>query len=136
MQGAAATRLAFEVGMDDLDQASRYALKILPAESLHWLLPRLDPQRAFRRWLDTETIAFPGEPKRRCDTVAELVHREGLEPPWALIVEVEARARSAIVERLLEYELRSAARARHGPHQRDRYQVGAVLIVLTGVRKT
>ena len=118
--------------MDELDQTARYALKMTPAESLHWLVPDLDPDLAFRRWLDTETVAFPGEPKRRCDTVAELVSRDGNAPPWALVVEVEARPRSTIPDRLLEYQARLMRKLRHGPHRRDRYQVAGVLLLLRG----
>jgi hypothetical protein len=68
--------------MAELDEATRYALKLAPTEHLAWLLPRLDTDLEWRRWLDTETIAFPGEPKRRCDTVAELVSRKGTQLPW------------------------------------------------------
>src|SRR5437588_1916685 len=118
--------------MAELDQAARFALKIAPAEALHWLLPELDPDLTFTRWLDTETIAFPGEPRRRCDTVAELVSRTGQSPPWAVVLEVEARPRSTILDRLLEYEARLLRKLRHGPHRRDRYLVAGVLILLTG----
>src|SRR5689334_507309 len=116
--------------MDELDQTARYALKMAPAEALHWLVPDLNPDLVFRRWLDTEMIAFPGEPKRRCDTVAELVSRGGAGPPWALVLEVEARLRSTILDRLLEYQLRVMRKLRHGPPRRDRYQVAGVLILL------
>ena len=92
--------------MAELEQTARYALKVAPAEALHWLLPDLDADLAFTRWLDTETIAFPGEPGRRCDTVAELVSRSGKTSPWALVLEVEARLRSTILDRVLEYEVR------------------------------
>jgi hypothetical protein len=61
----------------ELDQTARYALKVSPAEAIRWLLPGLDADLGFTRWLDTETVAFPGEPGRRCDTVAELVSRSG-----------------------------------------------------------
>jgi hypothetical protein len=118
--------------MAELDQTARMALKIDPAESLRWLVPELDPDLAFTRWLDTETIAFPGEPGRRCDTVAELVSHAGRSPPWALVLEVEARLRATISARLLEYVSRLLRKVRHGPHHRDKYQVAAILILLTG----
>jgi hypothetical protein len=85
--------------MAELDETARYALKMAPAEALAWLLRRLDPDLAFSRWIDTEMIAFPGEPKRRCDTVAELVSRSGAVPPWALVLEVEARPRTNMLGR-------------------------------------
>ncbi len=121
--------------MAELDQTARYALKLAPAEVVPWLLPDLDPDLGFARWLDTETIAFPGEPGRRCDTVAELVSRTGRSAPWALVLEVEARPRSTILDRMLEYEARLLRKLRHGPRCRDRYQVAAVLIFLRGRKK-
>jgi hypothetical protein len=121
--------------MSDLDGAARYALKMRPAEKVSWLVPGLDEDLAFRRWLDTEMIAFPGEPKRRCDTVAELVSRSGKQAPWALVCEVEARPRATIRERLLEYQLRVLRKKRHGPRQRDRYQVAGLVLLLTGKMK-
>lgn len=121
--------------MSELDQTARYALKIDAIQILRWLLPTLDMDLAFTRWLDTETIAFPGEPRRRCDTVAELVSRTGSGPSWAVVLEVEARPRSTILDRLLEYVARLLRKLRHGPHKRDRYKVAAVLLFLTGRRK-
>jgi hypothetical protein len=118
--------------MAELDQTARSGLKLAPEEPLRWLLPKLSPDLAFRRWLDTEMIAFPGEPQRRCDTVAELVSRSGTSPPWAVVLEVEARPRATIIARLLEYLARLMRKLRHGPHGRDRYQLAAVLLVLTG----
>jgi hypothetical protein len=77
--------------MSELDATARYALQINPPEMVRWLLPGLDPDLGFSRGLDTEAIAFPGEPKRRSDTVAELTSRSGQSPPWALALEVESR---------------------------------------------
>ncbi len=95
-------------------------------------MPDLDADLDFARWLDTETIAFPGEPGRRCDTVAELVSRAGRSAPWALVLEAEARQSASILERVLEYEVRLLRKLRHGPHRRDRYQVAAVVLFLRG----
>jgi hypothetical protein len=119
----------------ELDQTARYALKLAPAEAIRWLLPDLDADLAFTRWLDTETIAFPGEPGRRCDTVAELVSRAGRSAPWALVLEAEARPTATILDRVLEYEARLLRRLRHGPHRRDRYLVAAVVIFLRGRKR-
>jgi hypothetical protein len=120
--------------MAELDEAARYALKRHPAEAVAWLLPTLDADLAFARWLDTQMIAFPGEPNRRSDTVAELVSRSGTAPPWALVIEVEAKPRASIRERILEYEVRVLRKLRHGPHRRDHYKVAAVVIFLSGQR--
>jgi hypothetical protein len=49
----------------EYDQAARYAAKHLDAEGfLRWLLPRAMAVRVFRRFLDTRTLTFPGEPDR------------------------------------------------------------------------
>ncbi|HEX5271906.1 MAG TPA: hypothetical protein VFW33_15515, partial [Gemmataceae bacterium] len=121
--------------MAELDQAARYALKLDPAEANRWLVPDRDADLGFTRWLDTETIAFPGEPGRRCDTVAELVSRGGKSAPWALVLEAEARPTASIIDRVLEYEARLLRRLRHGPRHRDRYLVAAVVIFLRGRKK-
>jgi hypothetical protein len=121
--------------MTELDQTARFLLKYRPAETLRWLVPDLDPDLRIARWLDTEMVAFPGEPRRRCDTVAELVSASGQSPPWALVLEVEGEKRANIVARLLEYLARLMRKLRHGPHQRDQYQLAAVLLVLTGGRR-
>jgi hypothetical protein len=121
--------------MAELDQTARFALKMNPAEVLAWVLGDLDPDLGFTRWLDTETIAFPGEPNRRCDTVAELVSRSGRSPPWALVLEVEARSRAAMLVRVLEYLARLLRKLRHGPRRRDRYLVAGVVLFLSGRRK-
>jgi hypothetical protein len=116
----------------ELDAAVRFAIKLAPEDHARWLQPKLSADLGFARWLDTELIAFPGEPRRRCDTVAELVSRSGSQAPWALVIEAEARPRSVILGRLLEYLLRVFRRVRHGPRGRDPYQVAGALIVLTG----
>lgn len=117
------------------DQTARFAIKQNPQEFLRWLLPRLDPDLSFSRWLDTQTIPFPGEPDRRCDTVAELVHSSGLAPPWALIAEVQTRPDYDLPDRLLEYLARARRELRHGPQDRDRYLVAGALLSLTGPRQ-
>jgi len=98
-------------------------------------VPTLDPDLARRRWLDTQMVAFPGEPKRRCDTVAELTSTTGSGPPWAFVLEVEARPRASMLARVIEYEARLLRRLRHGPHRRDRYQVAALVVYLSGRKK-
>ncbi len=120
--------------MAELDETARFALKIAPHEVIRWLLPSLDTDLEYRRWLDTETIAFPGEPKRRCDTVAELVSRSGQGPPWALVLEVEARPRASMLDRVIEYQVRLLRKLRHGPRRRDKYLVAATVLFLSGGR--
>lgn len=121
--------------MAELEQAAHFALKAMPSDALAWVLPDLIPDLAFRRWLDTNLIAFPGEPGRRCDTVAELISKSGTTPPWAVVLEVEARPRYSFLGRAWEYAARLWRKLRHGPRRRDRYLVAAVVLFLSGRRK-
>jgi hypothetical protein len=114
------------------DQTARYTVKLEPGGCLRWLLEGVEPPLTFTRWLETQTIPFPGEPDRRCDTVAEMVPADGLGPPWAVVVEVQTRPDPDMPERLLEYMARLRRELRHGPHGRDRYPVAGVLVTLTG----
>jgi hypothetical protein len=114
------------------DQTARYAMKLDPAGFLRWLLEGVELELAFTRWLDTQTIPFPGEAERRCDTVAEMVRRDGLGPPWALVAEAQTEPDPDILARLLEYMGRLLRELRHGPHGRDRYLVAGTVVTLTG----
>jgi hypothetical protein len=119
--------------MAEFDQAARFAVKIDPAGFLHWLLPGLDVDLRFTRWLETQTIPFPGQPDRRCDTVAELTHTSGTAPSWMLILELQTEPDADILERLLEYLARARRELRYGPHGRDKYLAALAVINLTGV---
>jgi hypothetical protein len=114
------------------DQAARYAAKLDAPGFFRWLLEGAVENLTFTRWLETQTIPFPGEPDRRCDTVAEVHRADGLGPPWALVVEFQTEPDPDMQERLLEYLGRLRREVRHGPHGRDRYPVAALLVNLTG----
>jgi hypothetical protein len=118
--------------MNEYDQAARFAVKLNPDGFVRWLLSGADPGWRFDGWLETQTIPFPGEPDRRCDTGARLAHADGLAPPWALVLEAQTRPESAFPDRLLEYVARLGRELRHGPHGRDRYLLGAAVVQLTG----
>jgi hypothetical protein len=118
--------------MAELEQAAVSAINLDPEGHVRLLEPKLDADLRYHRWLPTQLIAFPGEPDRRCDTVAELLSEAGTQPPWAYILEVEARARSRFPDRLFEYQARATRRLRHGPRNRDRYLIACGVIVLTG----
>ena len=118
--------------MADLEDTARYAIKENAEGTLRWLFPGLDADLAFDRFLDTNLITYPGETKRHCDTVARLRSRAGTQPSWALVLEVEARARRNILSRLLEYVARFLRKVRHGLSRGEDYQVGGAILVLTG----
>jgi hypothetical protein len=114
------------------DQAARYAVKLDPGGSCRWLVPGLDPAIGFRQWLDTRTLPFPGQPDRTCDTVAALARAGEPSTPWALVIESQAEPDPDMLDRLLEYLARLRRELRHGPERRDKYQVVAAVLNLTG----
>lgn len=121
------------MAVNRFDQASRYAAKLDPPGLLRWLLRW--HAFTFRGWLDTRSLPFPGEADRTCDTVACLTDDAFPNRPWAVPLEFQTRPDSSMFGRFLEYlgrvwrEIRPEGRPR-------RYQVGAILVNLTGRRRT
>lgn len=107
-------------------------MKMDPPGLLTWMLPGLVDDFRFDRWLDTNLITFPDEPKRHCNTIARLTSWSGHQAPWAGVVEVEAGAERPLAVRLLEYLCRLMGRLRNGLSPCDRYQMAGVVPVLTG----
>jgi hypothetical protein len=64
--------------VNDYNQAARLAMKEEPRGQLRWLFPRLPDWLGYRRWLDSQSAPRPGEPDRRCDTIADLGDERGL----------------------------------------------------------
>jgi hypothetical protein len=118
--------------MNDFDQAARHAVKFAPRAVLRRTLPRLSADLRFARWLDSQSAPRPGEPDRRCDTIAEVTDATGASPPWAVVVELFTGPDADALDRLLEYLGRFRRELRHGPYGRDRYLFAGVLIFLTG----
>jgi hypothetical protein len=118
--------------MNDFDQASRFQVKRYPDAHLEWLFPRTAQVMRWARWLDSQSAPRPGEPDRRCDTIAELVHREGRTHPRALVIELFTLADAEALDRTVEYLWRFRRDLRHGPHGQDKYPFLAALIFLTG----
>jgi hypothetical protein len=83
-------------------------------------------------WLDSQSAPRPGEPDRRCDTIAELVHREGLSHPRAVVIELFTQGDADALDRTGEYLWRFRRGLRHGPHGQDKYPFLPALIFLTG----
>ncbi len=113
------------------DQVARYLVKDEPSEFLAWVFPRLDPRLRFSRWLDAQSAPRPGEPDRRCDTIAELIDKDGTSPPWLAVLELFTRPDPDALDRIVEYLGRFRREIRHGPYQRDRYLIVAAMIFLT-----
>jgi hypothetical protein len=119
--------------MNDYDTGSRYAILHLDPEGfLVWLVPTTRGSRAWKGWLPTERITFPGEPERRCDTVARFESVTGTAPPVALIVESQTRPRGDLPEREGEYALRIRREIVFHRDPLVQYDVVAALLNLTG----
>ena len=73
-------------------------MKEEPEQTKRWLFPRLPASLGWKRWMDSQSAPRPGEPDRRCDTIAELIDEEGRIPPWAMIVELFSDADSGAVD--------------------------------------
>lgn len=117
--------------MGVFDQASHYAVKLDPAGFFAWRVPRFAARFEFLGWLDVSTIAFPGEPDRVCDTVAEFELRDG-GSRRLMDVECQTEPDGDMLERLGEYGLRLRREKRHGPGQGGKYHMVSLLLNLTG----
>jgi hypothetical protein len=118
--------------MAQFDQAARYLIRRAPLSFFRWVIPCFLERWHFRGFRDTSTVAFPGEPDRVCDTVAEF-HRIGC-PQQRCLVDAEAQAQPHVdmLERLGEYTYRLRRELRHGRGRRGKYAVLTVLLNMTG----
>ena len=118
--------------MGVFDQASHYVLKSNPSAFFTWRHRPFVERFVFLGWLDTTTIAFPGEPDRICDTVAEFAPRDGGGSRCLLDVEFQSEPHPDMLERVGEYAYRLRREARYGAGQGGKYLVLSVLLNLTG----
>jgi hypothetical protein len=116
--------------MNRFDQASRYAAKVDGAGFLTWVLG-LDAGLVFQDWIDVRSVPFPGEGERTGDLVASLLEG-GIGPWWAVAIEFQSEPDPEMFGRLLEYLGRLWRGKRPPGAPGDRYQVGAVVVNLTG----
>jgi hypothetical protein len=115
------------------DQAARYSVQSDPPGFLRWIVPGLPPALRFQGWLDTRTLPFPGTPDRTCDTVADLAEEDAeTGRRWAIVNEFQTEPEPEKLDRLLEYLARLRRGLRFGPQRREKYQVVAALVNLTG----
>jgi hypothetical protein len=91
-----------------------------------------DPDIGEEKRFEALSIAFPGEPDRVCDTVAEFAAPDGAGPRRLLDVECQSEPDPEMLERLGEYALRLRREVRHGPGQAGKYRVASLLLNLTG----
>jgi hypothetical protein len=118
------------------DQACRYAAKKLDVPGfLAWLLREPAESVRFLQWLDTRTLPFPGEPDRTCDTVARLADDDPA-MHWAVVLEFCIKPVPDFFGRLLAYLGQLWLEVRPNETRGERFQVGAVVVNLTGHGRT
>jgi hypothetical protein len=116
------------------DQASRYTAKLDPAGFLAWLFNTV--ALVFHHWLDTRRLPFPGETDRICDTVARLEDSGVPGEVWAVPIEFALSPEPDLFGRLLAYLANLWLEERPSTERGARYQVGAVVVNLTGRGRT
>jgi hypothetical protein len=114
------------------DVTARRTAKRAAAGFFGWTLPRLDPALVFAGWLDARTTPLPPETELTCDALAEFATVGRLEAPWILVSEFQTEPRHDDLERVLEYMLRFRRERRPASDPRLKYQVGGLLLNLTG----
>jgi hypothetical protein len=118
------------------DQACRYAAKKLDVPGfLAWLLREPAAAVRFLQWLDTRTLPFPGEPDRTCDTVARLADDDPA-MHWAVVLEFCIKPVPDFFGRVLAYLGQLWLEVRPNETRGERFQVGAVVVNLTGHGRT
>ena len=114
------------------DKASRYAAKIDPSGFLRWVLDLPPDAFAFRSWLDTRGLPFPGDPDRVSDTVVRLDDPAAGGQPWAIAIEFQTEPDALMFGRLLEYLGQLWRTTKPDAEKGSRFHVGAVVVNLSG----
>jgi hypothetical protein len=117
------------------DVTARRTAKREPVGFFRWVLPRLDPALNFVGWLDARTAPVAPDTELTCDALAEFIAAARPEEPWMLVAEFQTEPRNDDLERVFEYALRFRRERRPQADPRLKYQVGAVLLNLTGPRQ-
>ena len=118
--------------MNHFDQASRYAAKLDPHALLRLVLNDPTGRYRFVRWLDARRLSFPGDPEGFSDTVVELNDRDEPAPPWAVPIEFQTEPDADMFGRLLRYLGQLWLELRPDEERGSRYQVGGIVVNLTG----
>ena len=118
--------------MAQIDQAARYLIKRDPLAFVRWVALGILSRWSFRGFMDTSTMAFPGEPDRVCDTIAEFIRQGENWRRLLLDAEAQTEPHPDMLERLGEYAYRLRRELRFGPHKKHKYAVLSVLLNLTG----
>ncbi len=121
--------------MGVFDQIARRVAKRDGAGFFRWALPDLDSALSFVGWSDTRTAPESGQKELTLDAVGEFANTARPEEPWLFVVEFKTGPRADDLEQLLEYLIRCRRERRPQSDPRLRYNVGGMLIDLTGQRK-
>jgi hypothetical protein len=122
--------------MNDFDMTCRRMVKDTPEAFLPWLFPDFDTVARRGGWVDTRRIAFPGEPDQTGDLVFELDIRDPVQPPWAVALEFQLEPDPHMFGRLLSFLGTLSTERQPDPERGSRYQLGAVVINLTGTTRS
>jgi hypothetical protein len=114
------------------DQASRFAARLDAVGFLGWALRLRPEQYAFRRWLDTRNVPFPGGTDRTGDTVAWLDDPTTNLTPWAIATEFQIEPDPLMFGRMLVYLGNLWLAVKPDTERGSRFNLGAVVINLTG----
>ncbi len=114
------------------DKASRYAVNMDAPGFLSWVLGLAPELFAFRGWLNTRGIPFPGDTERANDTVARLENVAEHGVPWVLAVEFQTEPDPDMFGRLLGYLSGLWLALRPDEERGSRFHVGAAVVNLTG----
>jgi hypothetical protein len=124
--------------MSKYNDAELHAIKELdPPGYSRWQMPDLDEDLEWYTWLESQVSPPPGMPFLRCDCVAAFRSRSGTRAPWACLIEAQAQPIPRLGVWMVVYLGLLHEDLRHGPHDRDRFQMmGAVLNLTDGVLST
>jgi hypothetical protein len=118
--------------MSKYNDAELHAIKELdPQGYLNWQMPELAPDLEWYTWLESQVAPPPGMPFLRCDCVAGLRSRSGRQAPWACLIEAQAQPIPRMAVWVMVYLGLLHEDLRHGPHDRDRFQMMAAVLNLT-----
>lgn len=115
------------------NEAARYAFKQIDPEGfLRFLVEEAFKHWKCTGWVDSQVVSFPGDPERRCDTVARFERIDGDRLPVALVVEFETAPGSDMYPREGEYCLRLRREVPFQARPGVPYDVVGAIVFLTG----
>lgn len=124
------------MSINHFDQACRYSAKLDAVAFLAWLFDQPAETFAFRGWLDTRGLPFPGTPDRVSDTVAHLEVQAQHGVPWAIAIEFQSLPDPLMFGRLLAYIAGLWLDHKPDLERGSRFHVGAAVVNLTGTGST